>query len=207
MAFGGFGGFGAAQQPPSPFGAAQQPHSGAFGATGARPATTGAFGGGFGGQGAASGGFGSAIGGAGSGAPGAARAVADACKFWNRGSCKFGARCNNKHCCSKCGSTAHRAVSCSMTPGVSGYRATRVMDKELLTPGTSYAMVHSISAMPENLGKSAEEIRAAAYASADQPATSAGGFGAPAATSPFGGTTGGGSAFESSMNCIRSKII
>ena len=80
-----------------------------------------------------------------------------------------------------------------MTPGATGYRATRVVDKELLTPGTTYAMVHSISAMPENLAKSVEEIRAEAYANADQPATSGlggspapGAFGAPASTGAFG---------------------
>lgn len=101
-----------------------------------------------------------------------------ACSYWNKGSCRFGSNCRNKHCCSKCGSTAHKAVNCSMTAGVAGYRSTRVTDKELLAPNTSYAMVHSISAMPENLSKSVEEIRAAAYDSADQPSTT-GGFGMP----------------------------
>ena len=156
MAFGGFGGGapspfgGVQQQPQSPFGGGG---ASAFGTPNAFGAPTGASNGGNafgGGTPGASGAFGAA-----QTSPGA---VANACKFWNRGSCKFGARCNNKHVCSKCGSTAHRAVNCSVGGG-SGYRATRVMDKELLSPGTSYAMVHSISAMPENLSKSVEEIR------------------------------------------------
>ena len=171
MAFGGFGGGapspfgGVQQQPQSPFGGGG---ASAFGTPNAFGAPTGASNGGNafgGGTPGASGAFGAA-----QTSPGA---VANACKFWNRGSCKFGARCNNKHVCSKCGSTAHRAVNCSVGGG-SGYRATRVMDKELLSPGTSYAMVHSISAMPENLSKSVEEIRATAYASADQPAAARG---------------------------------
>jgi len=124
-----------------------------------------------------------------------ARVAIDGCKFWNKGSCKFGAKCHNKHVCSKCGSSAHRAVNCSMTQGVSGYRTTRVTDKELLAPGASYALIHSISAMPENVTKSVEEIRASAYANADQPAAPAafgaaptpGGFGSSATQRFFGG--------------------
>ena len=110
MAFGGFGGGapspfgGVQQQPQSPFGGGG---ASAFGTPNAFGAPTGASNGGNafgGGTPGASGAFGAA-----QTSPGA---VANACKFWNRGSCKFGARCNNKHVCSKCGSTAHRAVNC-----------------------------------------------------------------------------------------------
>ena len=39
------------------------------------------------------------------------------------------------------------------------YFAVRVTDKELLSPGTSYAYMHSISAMPQNSDSSPEELR------------------------------------------------
>jgi hypothetical protein len=40
------------------------------------------------------------------------------------------------------------------------YFTVRVTDKELLSPGTSYAYMHSISAMPQNSDSSPEELRA-----------------------------------------------
>ena len=73
-----------------------------------------------------------------------------------QGSCKFGARCNNKHVCS----SADPRLSGGL---FGGWRKRIPRDagdgQELLSPGTSYAMVHSISAMPENLSKSVEGSR------------------------------------------------
>ena len=120
-----------------------------------------------------------------------ALAAANACRFWNKGSCRFGASCRNQHVCSTCGSSAHKAINCSMLPGTGGYRVTRVTDKELLTQNQHYAMMHSICAMQENQHKSVEEIRHEAYAKAGEPllpgSSPSNGFGQPPGVSgPFG---------------------
>ena len=53
-----------------------------------------------------------------------------------------------------------------MSPGVAGYRATRVTDKELVGPSMTYAMLQSMSAMPDHENKSVEEMRFEAWAKA-----------------------------------------
>ena len=42
-----------------------------------------------------------------------ALAAANACRFWNKGSCRFGASCRNQHVCSTCGSSAPPCPRCS----------------------------------------------------------------------------------------------
>ena len=88
---------------------------------------------------------------------------AESCKFWNKGNCRFGSRCNNQHVCSTCGNASHKAINCSLLPGVGTYRVTRSTEKELLTQDQRSAAIHSICAMPENKHVSVEEIRFEAY--------------------------------------------
>ena len=67
-----------------------------------------------------------------------------------------------------------------MSPGVAGYRATRVVDKELVGPSMTYAMLQSMSAMPDHDKRSVEEMRYDAWSKAGEPGQASGqqgGFG------------------------------
>ena len=57
-------------------------------------------------------------------------------------------------------------MNCSMSPGVAGYRATRVVDTEVVGVERS-AMLQSISAMPDHDKRSVEEMRCDAWSKAE----------------------------------------
>ena len=81
-----------------------------------------------------------------------------------------------------------------MSPGVAGYRATRVVDKELVGPSMTYAMLQSMSAMPDHDKRSVEELRYDAWSKAGEPGQASGqqgGFGSAQRGGAFGASGGG----------------
>ena len=78
-----------------------------------------------------------------------------------------------------------------MSPGVAGYRATRVIDKELVGPSMTYAMLQSMSAMPDHDKQSVEEMRYDAWSKAGEPGQAAGQQGAFGSQAGAFGSTGG----------------
>jgi len=81
------------------------------------------------------------------------------------------------------------AMNCSMSPGVAGYRATRVVDTEVVGVSKRSAMLQSISAMPDHDKRSVEEMRCDAWSKAGEPGQAngqQGGFGSAQTVGAFG---------------------